>query len=124
MALGAYRVTGISISAMLLSTFGGTIFTGFVEELLIRGSVFQLGEELLGPWSALMLSAVLYGALMRLTQARALGVPQQSRWRSTSCLVRQLLSRNGSRYLRDSMRRGTLPRGDNILGHLFPASQP
>jgi membrane protease YdiL (CAAX protease family) len=34
-----------------------------VEELLMRGIVFRQIEEMLGTWSALLLSAILFGAM-------------------------------------------------------------
>ncbi len=62
-ALGMYRVIGTTISAMLFSTLAAAIYAGFVEELLVRGIVFRLVEQMLGTWLALLLSAILFGAM-------------------------------------------------------------
>ncbi|WP_447041055.1 CPBP family intramembrane glutamic endopeptidase [Streptomyces sp. DSM 118878] len=53
---------GISVSG-LVTVLGMTAGIAVVEELLFRGIVFRVVEELTGTWGALALSGLLFGAL-------------------------------------------------------------
>jgi uncharacterized protein len=61
--LGCYRVEGLGTipSATLIVSMG--LIPGFIEEILMRGIVFRITEESLGTWVALLISALLFGAL-------------------------------------------------------------
>jgi membrane protease YdiL (CAAX protease family) len=58
---GGYRVVSIASPWNLVPPLGMALVSGVVEELLMRGILFRLLEELLGSWAALGLSAALFG---------------------------------------------------------------
>lgn len=62
-ALGGYRVIGQNPVAVLLPVLAISITSGVTEEIMLRGVFFRLVESWLGSWIALVLSAVLFGAL-------------------------------------------------------------
>jgi membrane protease YdiL (CAAX protease family) len=62
-ALGGYRITGWNPPSVLVPVLAMAIFSGVFEEIVIRGLVFRLLEEWLGSWTALALSALLFGLL-------------------------------------------------------------
>ncbi len=62
-ALGCYRVTGTNNWFMLVESMGMAVLSGFVEELMTRGIIFRIIEESVGTWIALVLSALLFGAM-------------------------------------------------------------
>jgi membrane protease YdiL (CAAX protease family) len=62
-ALGGYRVVGTGTVGGVVSLFAASLFAGVVEELVFRGVVFRVLEELTGTWWALALSAALFGGL-------------------------------------------------------------
>ncbi len=62
-ALGGYRVTGWNPPSVLVPVLGLAIMSGVCEEVITRGLVFRLLEEWLGSWTALALSALLFGFL-------------------------------------------------------------
>lgn len=62
-ALGGYRVTGWNPPSVLVPVLALAIFSGVFEEIIARGLVFRLLEEWLGSWTALALSALLFGFL-------------------------------------------------------------
>ena len=62
MALGVYRIEGIDRWQNLVAgVTAGTLTTPFGEELLFRGVVFRLLEEVFGGWVALVLSSLWFG---------------------------------------------------------------
>lgn len=61
--LGGYRVTGTNPASVLVPVLGLAIFSGVFEEIIARGLVFRLLEQWLGTWTALALSALLFGFL-------------------------------------------------------------
>lgn len=74
-ALGGYRVIGHNGPGVLVTALAIAIGSGFTEEIIFRGFFFRLTEEWLGSWSALILSAVLFGALhLGNTNASLIGV--------------------------------------------------
>lgn len=62
-ALGGYRVTGWNPPSVLVPVLALAIFSGVFEEIIARGLVFRLLEQWLGSWTALALSALLFGFL-------------------------------------------------------------
>ncbi len=62
-AFGGYSVIGTHDAAVLLPALGIAISSGFSEEIVFRGWFFRLVEQWLGTWTALILSAALFGAL-------------------------------------------------------------
>lgn len=62
-ALGGYRVIGYHDVSVLVPVLGIAILSGFSEEIAFRGYFFRLTERWLGSWTALILSAALFGAL-------------------------------------------------------------
>lgn len=62
-ALGGYRITGWNPPSVLVPVLALAIFSGVFEEIVTRGLVFRLLEEWLGSWTALALSALLFGLL-------------------------------------------------------------
>ncbi len=62
-AIGTYRVTGTNDWFMLVESLGMAVLSGFVEELITRGIIFRIIEESVGTWIALVLSAMLFGAM-------------------------------------------------------------
>lgn len=62
-ALGGYRITGWNPPSVLVPVLALAIFSGVFEEIIARGLVFRLLEQWLGSWTALALSALLFGFL-------------------------------------------------------------
>jgi len=62
-AFGGYRVIGYHDVGVLVPVVGISIVSGFTEEIMLRGWFFRLTEKWLGSWTALALSAALFGAL-------------------------------------------------------------
>lgn len=61
--LGYYKVSSVSPSTEIISWFITGVISGTLEELLIRGILFRILEESLGTWIALVISALIFGAL-------------------------------------------------------------
>lgn len=61
--LGGYRITGTNPPSVLVPVLALAIFSGVFEEIVARGLVFRLLEQWLGSWTALALSALLFGFL-------------------------------------------------------------
>ncbi len=59
---GAYRITGVrdDLSVMVIP-FCVSFAAAAIEEILFRGVIFRLLEESLGTWTALAISAALFG---------------------------------------------------------------
>lgn len=62
-AFGGYRVIGSHPWTVIVPALAIAILSGFTEEIIFRGWFFRLVERWLGSWVALILSAVLFGAL-------------------------------------------------------------
>jgi len=62
-ALGYYQVSGINQWQVMTDWLFIAILSGVLEELLIRGILFRIMEESLGTWIALVISALIFGAL-------------------------------------------------------------
>jgi membrane protease YdiL (CAAX protease family) len=60
--LGGYQVLGWGSVAGAAGAFGFSAAAAVTEELLFRGVLFRIVEERIGTWSALALTAVLFGA--------------------------------------------------------------
>ena len=61
MALGVYRVEGISPAAFMVPGLTMAISSGVLEELMYRGALFRIVEEWLGTWLSLTVSALVFG---------------------------------------------------------------
>lgn len=62
-AFGGYRVIGYHDAGVLVPALAVAILSGFSEEIFFRGFFFRLTEKWLGSWTALAVSAALFGAL-------------------------------------------------------------
>jgi len=62
-AFGGYRVIGYHGAQVLIPALAISILSGFTEEIVMRGYFFRLTEKWLGSWTALILSAAVFGAL-------------------------------------------------------------
>jgi uncharacterized protein len=62
-ALGVYRITGTNGWTAMLATLPAFILAAVLEEVVMRGVVFRILEQWLGSWSALAISAALFGLL-------------------------------------------------------------
>ena len=62
-ALGGYRVTGWGSPGGAVAALGLMASVAVTEELLFRGVLFRVVEELTGTWGALAVSGVVFGAL-------------------------------------------------------------
>jgi membrane protease YdiL (CAAX protease family) len=60
---GGYRITGWGSAGALVAAVGLMASVAVTEEILLRGIVFRLVEEMAGTWSALGFSAALFGVL-------------------------------------------------------------
>ena len=69
-ALGVYRIHGTRELSVLIIPLAASIGAGVMEEILFRGVVFRIAESSLGTWSALAISAALFG-LLHLVNPRA-----------------------------------------------------
>ena len=62
-ALGYYRIAGTNAFAVVFVSLANDGAGAFVEEVVLRGIVFCISEERLGPWVALAISVVLFAML-------------------------------------------------------------
>ncbi|MES2679037.1 MAG: type II CAAX endopeptidase family protein [Bacteroidota bacterium] len=60
---GGYTVSGINSLAFILPGLTMAFSTAIFEEILMRGIIFRLIEEKLGSYLALLISALIFGAL-------------------------------------------------------------
>jgi len=60
---GFYHVTGSNGWPILIEAFTVSLMSGFLEELLTRGIIFRILEDVLGTWVALAISALLFGMM-------------------------------------------------------------
>jgi membrane protease YdiL (CAAX protease family) len=61
-ALGGYHVAGRGVLATLWVPLAASLISGFAEELLFRGILFNYVERTSGSWIALALTSALFGA--------------------------------------------------------------
>lgn len=59
----AYAVTGVNPSRAVLTVFVNALGAALLEEIAVRGVLFRNIEETVGTWSALILSALIFGLL-------------------------------------------------------------
>jgi len=62
-SLGYYQVSGMNNWMTAAPVFAGAVISGVVEEILFRGILFRIAEQVLGTWLALLISALLFGLL-------------------------------------------------------------
>jgi membrane protease YdiL (CAAX protease family) len=60
---GYYHITGRNNWTVMLSVLAGALISGAVEEIVMRGIVFRIAEEVIGSWWALLGSGLLFGFL-------------------------------------------------------------
>lgn len=60
---GGYSVISINPILFILPPLTGAITSAIVEEILMRGIIFRITEEKLGSYFALIISAILFGAM-------------------------------------------------------------
>ncbi|HEY1727312.1 MAG TPA: type II CAAX endopeptidase family protein [Candidatus Baltobacteraceae bacterium] len=60
---GDYRIIGSAWSTALLVAFVALLADAAAEEIIFRGFIFRTCRDLWGPWIALAISAVLFGAI-------------------------------------------------------------
>lgn len=77
---GGYRVDGWGSVTVALALVGVTAAAAVTEELLFRGVLLRLVEERAGTWVALLVTAVLFGA-MHLTN------PEATLWGATAIAI-------------------------------------
>jgi membrane protease YdiL (CAAX protease family) len=58
---GGYEVIGYNQARVLISMLAIAITSGVIEEIMLRGLFFRMIEKWLGSWTALILSAALFG---------------------------------------------------------------
>ena len=62
-AFGGYTVIGTNTPQVLVPVLAMALTSGIGEEILLRGLIFRFLEKWLGSWTALALSALLFGFL-------------------------------------------------------------
>jgi uncharacterized protein len=62
-ALGVYQITGTNGWTAMFAMLPGLIMAAVLEEVVMRGIVFRILEQSLGSWTALAISAALFGLL-------------------------------------------------------------
>jgi membrane protease YdiL (CAAX protease family) len=71
MALGIYRIDGLDSWHNLLPT-GVALSLPFYEEMVFRGVVFRILEEMFGSWVALVLSSLVFGGVHLVNEGESL----------------------------------------------------
>lgn len=61
MVLGLYRIEGMNPVSVLLPTLWAAPLAPVFEELVFRGALFRIVEEIFGGWLALVVSSVVFG---------------------------------------------------------------
>lgn len=62
-AQDGYSIVGTNPARAALPALAVAIFSGVSEEIVLRGVIFRLVERMTGSWIALVLSAILFGAM-------------------------------------------------------------
>lgn len=60
---GEYRITGLGSVDGVMAAIGMMSAVAVIEEVIFRGVLLRILEEVTGPWGALGLSSVLFGAM-------------------------------------------------------------
>lgn len=69
MVFGIYRIEGLNPWTFLLPAIAMALSSGIFEELLFRGALFRIGEEILGSWISLVVSSFVFGFVHLLNPA-------------------------------------------------------
>ncbi|SFK77007.1 CPBP family intramembrane glutamic endopeptidase [Falsiroseomonas stagni] len=69
MVPGVYRIEGLNPWGFLLPAIAMAISSAIFEELLFRGALFRIVEEMLGSWIALLVSSFVFGFMHLLNPA-------------------------------------------------------
>ncbi|MET8877084.1 CPBP family intramembrane glutamic endopeptidase [Nocardia sp. NPDC004604] len=87
------RTYGTAFGTAVLANLPVAVFAGFLEEVVFRGLFFRLMQEWLGTWIALVLAAVLFGAMHLANPMPPCGVrspcrcKRASRWSRSTWLL-------------------------------------
>lgn len=63
MLAGVYKVEGFNSWEMLLPALWFGVSSGFFEELLFRGIIFRISEEVFGTWASVIISSLGFGLI-------------------------------------------------------------
>lgn len=63
MILGVYRIEGFNGWQIPLGLMWFGLSSGFFEEMLFRGVLFRISQEVLGSWAALVISSLAFGLI-------------------------------------------------------------
>jgi membrane protease YdiL (CAAX protease family) len=63
MLLGVYKIDGLNSWSILLNGLWFGLSSGFFEELLFRGILFRITEEVFGTWTGLCVSSLAFGLI-------------------------------------------------------------
>ncbi|MFL6515270.1 MAG: CPBP family intramembrane glutamic endopeptidase [Chthoniobacterales bacterium] len=61
--IGVFHVDGYNRWTVLVGLTAGAAISAVLEEIVFRGIIFRITEESLGSWSALAISALIFGAV-------------------------------------------------------------
>jgi CAAX protease family protein len=61
--LGYFRINSFNPWTVLVQATAGAAVSAVVEEIIFRGIIFRISEESLGTWLAIVISALLFGAV-------------------------------------------------------------
>lgn len=61
--LGVYRIAGISNWYVLLAFLWFAVSSSFFEELLFRGVLFRISQDVFGSWAAVLISSLAFGLI-------------------------------------------------------------
>jgi membrane protease YdiL (CAAX protease family) len=71
-ALGIYRISGSNGWVAMLGTIPGFVMGAVLEEVVFRGVLFRILEQWLGSWTALAITAAVFGLLHMLNPGATL----------------------------------------------------
>ncbi|RLS34588.1 MAG: CPBP family intramembrane metalloprotease [Planctomycetota bacterium] len=63
MLLGIYRIEGLNPASFMLPAVAMALSSGFLEELVFRGALFRIVEEMFGSWVSIIVSSFVFGFL-------------------------------------------------------------
>ena len=72
MALGIYRIEGLNPVSFMLPAVAMALNAGIFEELVFRGALFRIVEEMFGSWISLAVSSFVFGFIHMLNPAGTL----------------------------------------------------
>jgi len=72
MALGIYRIEGLNPVSFMLPAVAMALNAGIFEELVFRGALFRIVEEMAGSWVSVVVSSFVFGFIHMLNPAGTL----------------------------------------------------